>query len=119
LFSVAIDHRYRLVNSWIEYFAFTFKWCHSVRLNYIPELQMDQAQTFGNCVCSFAGMQKRAIKVVQHVEKPKQNVALARLFRQRAFLFRSPAVIIEFGQQPEMPFALVSQNFLESLDAIV
>jgi hypothetical protein len=69
---------------------------------------MDQAKTAGNCVCSFADVQKRAVEVVHHVDKRKQNFVLAGLFGKRAFFFRPPAVIIKFGQQPKVPFALVS-----------
>ena len=48
LFSLAIDHSHRLVNFRVEYFAFTFKGCDSVRFKQIVESLMDQAETVGN-----------------------------------------------------------------------
>ena len=45
LFPITIDHSHRLVNFWVEYFAFTFKGCDSVRFKKIVESLIDQAET--------------------------------------------------------------------------
>jgi hypothetical protein len=47
-FSIAVDHRHRLVNFRVEYFAFTFKGCDSVRFKKIVESLLDQAETVGD-----------------------------------------------------------------------
>jgi hypothetical protein len=48
LFSITIDHSHRLVNFRVEYLAFTFKRCDSVRFEKIVESLMDQAETVGD-----------------------------------------------------------------------
>jgi hypothetical protein len=48
LFSITLDHSHRLVNFWVEYFAFTFKGCDSVRFKKIVESLLDQAETVGD-----------------------------------------------------------------------
>jgi hypothetical protein len=48
LFSITIDHSHRLVNFRVEYFAYTFKGCDSVRFKKIVESLLDQAETVGN-----------------------------------------------------------------------
>ena len=48
LFSITIDHSHRLVNFRVEYFAFTFKCCDSVRFKKIVESLMDQPETVGD-----------------------------------------------------------------------
>src|SRR6185436_372247 len=86
LFSVTINHGHRLVNCWIERFAFTVKRCDVIRPKHVVESLTNQPETVGHCVRCFAYMQQGAVEVVHYVKKREEHFAFRVLFRKGLFL---------------------------------